>query len=876
MGILDLAGVWKLSNAHGGSVGRGPSSDAPAALGRPAQIPGDVLSALVASGEAPDPYRGTGELDCLWVGGEDWTLEREFELSAAQAGSLLAFLEIESLDTIAELKLNDASLPPSNNMFVPYRAPLAGLLRAGLNRLSITIRSPERAAAEAAASLPWPSPASKFPNSSPHRNLIRKSQCMSGWDWGPCLMTGGVYGSVRLVLSDGPVLAYADAMAKHEGGGWRVDCELTVDLARPARLRLGAVVGAPESGKAPRPDSGFDESDATASAFAFADAPRGSSVHRLSVPVEDPSLWWPAGHGDQPLYPVRLSAVVEDEETASVAGSPAASPAEASAIVRVGFRTLRLVAEPDADGSSMAFEINGRRVFLKGANWIPQDALPSRWNDEAVRGLLDAALEANMNCLRVWGGGRYESDGFYEHCDRTGLMIWQDFMFACATYPATPDFMANVESEARAQVRRLRGHPSLAIWCGNNENLGAIGWYEESKDNLARYIVDYDRLNEGVLGRAAKELDPERPWWPSSPSAGPGNYGDNWHADGAGDMHYWSVWHEGKPFAAYLEVRPRFCSEFGFQSLPSARTAAEFATPSQRNVTSPVMEHHQRHPRGNEIILGTMLRYFRMPEGWERTLYLSQVQQAMAIRTAADWWRSTTPRCMGILYWQLNDVWPCASWSSLEYGGRRKLLHRDARRFFAPVAPLLVVKDGRLLLSAVNDGPAPWRGSLTLRVLELSGAELLRRDWPAAIEPLSAQSFLQTDLAELPAGPAECFAVAELVPSDGAGDLPPRTFCFMTEPKRYELPEPKISSAVAELEGGGFAVELRCDAPAFWLCAEAPTRERDGQPEPLGEFDDAGFLLLPGETKRLVYTPAPGESRRGAKDFEAGLRFMHL
>ena len=263
-------------------------------------------------------------------------------------------------------------------------------------------------------------------------------------------------------------------------------------------------------------------------------------------------------------------------------------------------------------------------------------------------------------------------------------MIWHDMMFSCALYPSTPGFLANVEREIRHQVKRLRDHPCIALWCGNNEDVGALTWYPESRKNRDRYIVDYDRLNEGVIGRVVDECDPTRTFWPSSPSAGRGDYSDNWHDDRRGDMHYWSVWHESKAFSAYYEVSPRFCSEFGYQSFPSVELARGYCPPGQMNVTSPVMEHHQRHGRGNALIVEMFTRYFRMPEGFENFVYLSQVQQALAIKTAVEHWRHLRPTCMGTLYWQLNDNWPVCSWSSLEYGGKWKLLHHAARRFYAP------------------------------------------------------------------------------------------------------------------------------------------------------------------------------------------------
>lgn len=890
MTVLDLTGSWTLRlagpDAHQNL--QGEVSHVPLRSERPIAIPGDILSALLASGEVPDPYKGQSELHLQWIGRKDWLLEYCFDLDAQQLSSELLCIELEAIDTIASLELNGVSIGNSRNMFVPFWTDIRQAARIGRNTLRVTIHSPEKAALEAAKALPYPIPASTYPIHSPHRNLIRKAQCMSGWDWGPCLMTGGIYGTARVLAVNGPWLARANAEARKDESGWLVSCELEITLAKPQRIILKAELGQPLQ---------IDEADLTDTIMSAArltvDAPEGNSIHRLKLRIDNPELWWPAGQGGQPLYPIKLSAeqaeAAPQAERATLSGQQSSTgeqsipggPGCSTQHKLIGFRELRLINEDDGHAASgdksMVLEINQRRIFLKGANWIPQDALPSRWNPESTEKLLDSALAANMNSIRVWGGGRYESDEFYDYCDRKGILVWQDFMFSCATYPASPDFLQNVAEEVKNQIQRLRDHPSLAIWCGNNEDLGAINWYEESRCNPARYIVDYDRLNEGTVGRLVRELDPHRPWWPSSPSAGPGNYADNWHADGSGDMHYWSVWHEGKPFSAYLEVQPRFCSEFGFQSLPSAQTAAGFTELDQRNLTSPVMEHHQRHPRGNEIILGTMLRYFRMPGSWEETLYLSQVQQALAIRTAVDWWRSTMPRCMGILYWQLNDVWPCASWSSLEYGGRWKLLHHEARRFFAPIAPVLVVKDGKLQVSAVNDSPDPWAGHLELRMLDFTGKELEKRVVPVTLAPLCSPCLLQLSFDALPAPIDSCFCVAEL---RTAGSMVtqtiPRAWTFLTEPKRCALARTDILVEAEEAPDGRPSLKVQCDAPAFWTTLELPVKDGPEGPQPRGEFDDAGFLLLPGETKIVRYQPAPGEQPLPLKDFKNEIVCRHL
>ncbi len=823
---LELHGSWELRRLSDGSA-------------RPMSVPGDFLSALVASGEAPDPFYDRNELDLRWVGREDWEATRTFEASDKLLSCRRVYLEFESIDTIAEVRLNDTTLGASANMFRRFRADVGGLLRSGLNSVSVSFSSPERTASERAAALPYPVPASVYPVSSPHRNLVRKAQCMGGWDWGPCLMTGGLYDGAALVGVDGPRIEYVRAVARRapdagaDGGDWLVDVTVELDAAAAGDAFLS--MGLTGAGAARR-----------------IVVPAGASSVSEELRVASPRLWWPAGYGEQPLYELRVSV------------GPASGEGSAHEVrKRLGFRELRVDALEDEHGKSMTIVVNDKKIFAKGANWIPADALPSRWTAERYADLLRSAAAANMNCLRVWGGGRYESDAFYDLCDELGLLVWQDCMFSCALYPSSPEFLSDVEAEIRHQVKRLADHPCIALWCGNNEALGAITWYDESRNAPARYIADYDRLTEGTLGRVIRELDPGRTWWPSSPSAGPGDYSDNWHADGRGDMHFWSVWHEGKPFSEYLAVKPRFCSEFGFQSLPSYRATTSFAPSGELNVSSPAMEHHQRHPRGNTVIVETMLRYFRMPKGFRETLYLSQVQQALAIKTAVEYWRCNRPRCMGALYWQLNDVWPGASWSSIEYDGSWKLLHHEARRFFDPLLLALFVKDGVARAYAVNDGFEPIRVEprLTLRRFDGSPVAELYEGPPVVAEAEAATLLWSRPVAELPARAFEAYIDAGLVVAAGATRS---ATLFLTEPKACALVEPRLGRSV----GPGLAVRLRAAAPAFYVALSTDALD--------GRFSDSGFHMAAGEERLVRFVPAPGAGAPSAEALLWALRVDDL
>ncbi len=820
MQTINLAGSWILRRSADTSE-------------RPIAIPGDIVSALIASGEVADPYVGENELAMQWVGAEDWLLCADFQVPESFTKLERAFLEIEVLDTVAEVRLNGRLIGGSSNMFSVFRVQPGDALCAGANRLEILIRSPEKYAAEAAASLSYPIPCSVYPVYSPHRNLLRKEQCMAGWDWGPCIMTGGIYDGIRLIGLDGPRIDSVRTAMKRKDKNWLVETVVEIDMAKAGEVRLSADVGGAKSEKK-------------------ITLPGGISKVDIELLVENPGLWWPAGYGKQTLYDFTLEASVSGGEGHEFKK-------------RIGFRELEVVAQEDAVGKSMFFRVNGRDMFSKGANWIPADSLPSRRTRDRLDRLLSAAVEANMNCLRVWGGGRYESDDFYDLCDEKGIIIWQDFMFSCALYPSSREFLSQVEAEVRHQINRLSSHACLGLWCGNNEALGAITWYEESKASPARYIADYDRLTEGTVGRLVRELDPTHAWWPSSPSAGPDDFSDNWHVAGRGDMHYWSVWHEGKPFSAYLDIKPRFCSEFGFQSFPSLSTVSAFAEKSEWNITSPAMEHHQRHPRGNTVILETMARYFRMPASFAASLYLSQVQQALAIRTAVDYWRSLRPQCMGTLYWQLNDVWPVSSWSSLEYDLSWKLLHYEAARFFANQRIALVVKEGVASVIGMNDGLESLSGTLTVSVMDFSGAVISAQRHDAPIKADSSSCLWTADLKTLPGRDDQTFIVARW--TDGRLNL--AADCFRTEPKRCTIADPHLASELI-LSKECVTIKLSCDAPAFFVSPEASGVK--------GRFMDSGFTLLPGETACIEFLPrVSGEAAAGlAGKLESALILRNL
>lgn len=531
---IDLSGTWALQERDG-------------PVGAALPIPGDALSALLAAGVIPDPYVGENELAVRWVAERDWTARRTFHLSEDEAGRPWR-LVADMLDTVAEISVNGRVVMTADTMFRPHRAQVSGLLKAGANEIVILFRSAVGEAARRAAAQPFEIPYIAMNQPIGHTNLLRKVQCHAGWDWNLAVMPFGLYGAIGLEPADRPMLSVRHRQ-RHGAEGDPVVVDVTVEIDAP--MAGTAPLAIAIAGTEHRESANFRA---------------GRTTVHASLAIEAPRLWWPAGLGEPALQTLTVTL----GETVSVQ--------------RIGLRRLEVVTARDATGVPLTVRVNGHDVFCRGANWIPADALPSRITPDAVRRLLADAVAANMNMIRVWGGGQYEPDWFYDLCDELGLLVWQDMMFSCSLYPADDAFLKEVDREIGYQVARLRHHASIALWCGDNEVIGALTWFEVSRRNRDRYLVAYDRLNRTIEGAVRRE-DPDRLFWPSSPSKGPLDFGDGWKAEGSGDMHMWEVWHSGKDFEAYRETRPRFASEFGFQSFPRSERSRPSSQP--RISTSP-------------------------------------------------------------------------------------------------------------------------------------------------------------------------------------------------------------------------------------------------------------------------------------------------
>ncbi len=754
----------------------------------PFELPGDGVTALHRAGVIADPYWGRNEYDCRWISERDWVARREFSHDGDAAE-----LVVEGLDTVAEVRLNGVIVLTAANAFRRWRVAVQP--RRGANEIEIVFRSPVRAAAERQAAMPFYIPYQQVNGPIPFANMLRKQQCDFGWDWNIALGQFGVSGRIALEPV-GPRIGSIIVLQKHEPG----IAEVTLQVHATCEDVTVTLCGETE----------------TASVV--------DGIAELVLTIRQPDLWWPAGVGAQVLHEL------------TVTGDGA------NVTLRIGLRDMRLVSEPDAAGRSFGMQVNSVPVFARGANWIPADALNGRITRDGVRGLLQSAVDANMNMIRVWGGGRYEPDWFYDLCDEMGLMVWQDFMFACHLYPSTPEFLAEVDAEVRDVVARINHHACLAVWCGDNELIGALTWFPESRKDRDRYLVNYDRLNRTVEAALLAVL-PGANWWPSSPSPGPLAFGDAWHDDSSGDMHFWSVWHEGRDFDHYRDVKPRFCSEFGFQSYPSMSVIRQFAAVEDFNIASPVMESHQKNPGGNARIAETMFRAFRFPVDFESFVYLSQVQQGLAIKTAVTHWRSLKPHCTGTLYWQLNDTWPVCSWSSLDHGGNWKLLHHMAKGFYASVLVTAVPDEAGIALKAVNDTGRVVTLEVDVYAVAMSGAVRPLGIWrPDVPEDRAVEiTHFPTDALR----PDEVLSYTWRQPGQPRhGDIfAPKAW------KAYDLPAATLTQKVVATETG-WQITVETDAPAFFVALEA---------DRAGRFSQNAFPLFPGYPATITFAPdTPG------------------
>lgn len=677
MQTCTLNGTWQLSAGHRSLE----SVDM--------QIPGTVLSGLLAAGKIKDPFYRTNEDATRALFWKDYVFTRTFDVDEELLAQQHIVLVCEGLDTLAEISINGTFLAKTDNMHRTWKFQAKKLLHPGKNEIQIVFRSVLRFIED------YPYEAHKKINYIPcgsmkGNHLLRKAHSMFGWDWGPQTIDAGIFRDIYL---QGYSHARIEDIRIHQQHAKNVSVQTSITLSESVPGQKLCVELS---------EDGADKPLQTKLCKTNADG-----VAAVDFVIENPKLWWPNDYGDQPLYIVRTTLLDEDGTSLE------------SITRRIGLRTLTISQEKDEWGNEFAFCVNGVKIFTRGGNYIPDDCLYTRITEKKLDYILESCRRAHFNCVRVWGGGYYPSDAFYDLCDEKGLIVWQDLMYACNVYDVTDAFAENCRQETYDNVRRLRHHASLGLWCGNNEIESAWDHWGDFQKETPYLRADYIRLFEEVLPKAVQEADGETFYWHSSPSSG-GCF-DNPDDANRGDTHYWDVWHGQKPFTDYRKYFFRFCSEFGFQSFPCAKTVNSFTLEDDRNIFSRVMESHQKNDAANGKMLYYLSENLRYPKDLTHLLYASQVLQGMAIKYGVDHWRRNRCRCMGTLYWQINDDWPAPSWSSIDYFGRWKALHYMAQKFYAPHAVSMTLEDHRCHVYFSNESFETTEYSLTLSIRDLSG-----------------------------------------------------------------------------------------------------------------------------------------------------------
>ncbi len=805
---------------------------------RTASVPGSVHTDLLAHGVIPDPHAGAPEAQLQWIGLADWEYQARFDVDAATLARPHAELVFEGLDTFAEVVLNDRALLRADNSHRTWRARVDGQLRATGNVLRIVFRSPITTLLPGVQAMPhkiagnYPSPYGDEPRDAMVGNFVRKPGYHFGWDWGPRYVTAGIWRPVRLEAWDAQRITDVAVQATALDAR-RADLTVAVDVesaaARTARLRVAMI----------DPDG-----KVAATVERAVMLRKGQQSVSLPFRLDQPRRWWPVGHGEQARYTVRASVDAGTSEAAERS-------------IRTGLRTVELRREEDAKGGQgFAFVINGVPIFAKGANVIPFDMFPARIDPARIRRELTAARDANMNMLRNWGGGYYEDEAFFDIADELGLLVWQDFMFGGGIQPGyDPAFRANVVAEARDNVRRLRAHPSVVLWCGNNEEETAWKDWGHGRDLkaadpafAARVWQGYVDLFGNDLRRVVAEEGLGVPYWSSSPS----NDLDTVANDSTrGDKHYWQVWgNPALPVQAYLRETPRFMSEYGLQAWPVLRTLEGIIPADELRVDSATVRAHQKFMagEGNQRLLQYIEREFGTPRDFSDFVYLSQAMQAEGIQLAALHHRASRPYTMGSLYWQLNDVWPGASWSSIDYAGRWKALHFHAKRFFADHAVAALRDEGITRISLLNDLQQPLNAQWRMRVMDVDGRQVAKQQHAVTVPALSALEVGRFADAELlgRADPARTVAVMELL--DGTRVLS-RQVVYFAAAKDMQLSKAQIDSRWTQ-DGDEVVLELRSAqlARGVWV-------EFEGMDATL---DDNAIDLVPGEPVRIKVKAGAG------------------
>jgi beta-mannosidase len=791
------------------------------------EVPGDIISHLLSREEIPDPFFRFNEDSLQWIEDQNWEFSTKFERPRIMEGSKSTII-FHGLDTYADVFLNDSLILQADNMYRKWEVEVSSLLKSS-NQLRIYFHSPikmEKKRLEDLGYLPINSNERAIPEART-RTFSRKAPFQYGWDWGPRLVTSGIWRSIEMVhvpaahikeVFFNPLLV-TDSLANYH-------FETTITSNDVVDQQIEILLS----------DSIYYTTEVSLK--------KGVNHFTFPIEINNPELWWCQGYGDPHLYPVTIN-LRKGDLLIDTYGS------------RLGVRSLELIQKPDEAGRSFYFELNGIPVFAKGANYIPNETLVSRIDSSTYRRVIKDAVDANMNMLRVWGGAIYEDDLFYELCDAYGILVWQDFMFACETTPPTEYMFESIRQEAVDNVIRLRNHACIAIWCGDNENLH--GWHNWGWDKLNTPDIDstiyagYRHISTQILPEAVKKYHPGIAYWSTSPASYPG---DQLADRKSGDEHDWTIWFGMKDFEAYGENVPRFVSEYGVQSLPDLKTVRAFAEGADLDLESEVMDHRQRSRfdwmkpgmSGNDVILAYCSRYFHSSKDFEGTVYLSQMMQALAFKTGIESHRKNKPYCMGSLYWQLNDCWPTISWATVDYYGKWKAAHYWVRDAFNPLLMVPEWSEQELLVRIINDDAAHKQGALKIYAFPLNRPGEVSLIWEDTVEADFDSATEVPGLNKIKKNKDQGlffeWSNAPLGLQSSAVLLPDR-------PKNLEWSDPEFTMRTTSLGSGKWEIELVGDQFAYGVELQSSTT---------GKWSDNYFSLIPGKNKRVVFTAVDTDS----------------
>lgn len=764
-----------------------------------ASVPGTVHTDLLQHKSIENPFFGTNEKQLQWIENETWEYETNFTVLAEELKNETIVLQFDGLDTYAEVFLNGKSILKADNMFRTWKIDVKKLLKKGNNTLYIVFEPAVKKGKEEAKKLAYTLPGDE-------KIFTRKAQYQYGWDWGPRFVTAGIWKQVQLHFQNAAIIQ-------------QVKFEQKTLTDNKAELVFITTVDCQKSGKYI-----LKINNKTKNVFLK------KGVNQLSVPyeIQNPKRWWTNGLGEAHLYPFQITV----EKNNAIIDSKK---------LNIGLRTLELVQEKDQSGKSFYFRLNGVPVFMKGANVIPPDSFLPRATDSVYKNIVQNAVEANMNMLRVWGGGVYGDDVFYEECDKNGILVWQDFMFACAMYPGDEAFLQNVKQEVIDNVNRLQNHPSLALWCGNNEsdegwhNWGWQKQYKYSAADSTKIWNDYKKLFHEVIPKTLDSLLPKEKniYWPSSPSIGWGRKESLLQ----GDSHYWGVWWGMEPFEVYKKKVGRFMSEYGFQGMPNRETFEAFADQNDLDLNSEAVKSHQKHPTGYQTIQTYMERDYKIPAAFDDYVYVSQLLQAEGMKTAIEAHRRAKPYCMGTLYWQLNDCWPVTSWSSVDYFGNRKALHYQVKRSFDAVLVSVTEEEEKYKIYVVSDALTSKKGRLNLQLMTFGGDILWENTRSVEVEANSSEvyfSIAKKDFENF--NLKQMVLYVQLLLPDF---VEKRALHYFAKPKELQLKVPKI--IVSQIDDTTVEVTANVLAKNVFLKADKV------------KFSDNYFDLLPGEKKEIRF-----------------------